>query len=215
LEKLEGIIFDIDGTLTSTNQLIFETFRFITNKYLNKNYSDEDIIKLFGPTEDVIMKDMFGDKYETARKDYYKFYSANHSKMADAYPGIRELIYKIKKANIPLSIYTGKGRDSSAITLKQIGVYEYFDMIVSGDDIENHKPSPEGVDVFIEKFNLNRENTILIGDATVDILAARNSGIKIGSAVWDSYGKEKVIAMGSDYLFYTVEELDEFISARI
>lgn len=215
MEKLEGIIFDIDGTLTSTNQLIFETFRFITNKYLNKNYSDEEIIKLFGPTEDVIMKDMFGDNYENARKDYYEFYSANHSVMADAYPGIRELIHKIKKANIPLSIYTGKGRDSSEITLKEIGVYDYFDMIVSGDDIENHKPSPEGVDVFVEKFNLNRENTILIGDATADILAARNSGIKIGSVVWDSYGKEKVIAMGSDYLFHTVEELDEFISARI
>lgn len=215
MKKLEGIIFDIDGTLTSTNQLIFETFRFITNKYLNRNFSDDEIVKLFGPTEDAIIKDMFGGDFENARKDYYEFYSANHSAMADAYPGIRELIHKIKKANIPLSIYTGKGRDSSEITLKEIGIYNYFDMIVTGDDVEKHKPSPEGVDVFVNKFNLDREKTILIGDAPADILAARNSGIKIGSVLWDSYKKEKVLEMGSDYLFHTVEELDEFITERI
>ena len=215
MNKFEGIIFDIDGTLTATNELIFETFRFITNKYLNINYKNEEITALFGPTEDVILKDLFGDSYDSARKDYFEFYSENHSKMAYAYPGIKEIVCKIKDAGIPLSIYTGKGRDSAAITLKEIGLYNYFDLIVSGDDVKEHKPSPEGVDVFVEKFNLNRENTLLIGDATVDILAARNSGIKIASVVWDSYGKEKVIAMGSDYLFHTVEELDDFISKRI
>lgn len=215
MEKFEGIIFDVDGTLAATNELIFSTFRFITNKYLNKNYKDEEITALFGPTEDVIIQDLFGDNYADARKDYLEFYTANHARLARAYPGINEVIYKIKEANIPLSIYTGKGRNSAAITLKEIGLYDYFDMIVTGDDIKDHKPSREGVDVFVEKFNLNREKTLIVGDAIGDIKAARNSGIKVASVVWDSYGKENVIAMGSDYLFHTVEEFDEFISERI
>ena len=215
MEKFEGIIFDIDGTLTATNELIFESFRFITKKYLNKNYKDDEITALFGPTEDVIMMDLFGDNYPQARKDYFEFYTNNHSQMAHAYPGMNEIIYKIKEAKIPLSIYTGKGRDSSVITLKEIGLHDYFDMIVTGDDVENHKPSPEGIEMFVDKFNLNKKNTLMVGDATADIKAARNSGVKIASVVWDSYGKEKVIEMGSDYLFHTVEEFDEFISMRI
>ncbi|MBU2493698.1 MAG: HAD-IA family hydrolase [Bacteroidetes bacterium] len=215
MEKFEGIIFDVDGTLTSTNELIFESFRHVSNKYLGRNFTDEEIIGLFGPTEDVILKELFLENYIMVRKDYYDFYSSNHSKMADSYPGIKEIVIKIKKANIPLSIYTGKGRDSAAITLKEIGIYDYFDMIVSGDDVKDHKPSREGVDMFVDKFGLNRNNTLLVGDSTVDIKAARNSGIKIASVVWDSYGKEKVIAMGSDYLFHTVEEFDDFISERI
>lgn len=215
MEKLDGIIFDIDGTLADTNELIFESFRFITNKYLNKNYENEEITALFGPTEDVILQELFGDKYHEVRKDYFEFYTNNHKHMARAYPGINNLVQKIKSAGTPLSIYTGKGRDSARITLKEIGIHEYFDMIVTGDDVEDHKPSPEGVDLFVERFNLVRDNTLMIGDSIADIKAARNSGIKIASVLWDSYAKEKVIAMGSDYLFNTVEELDDFITKRL
>ena len=48
----DGFIFDIDGTLTSTNQLIFDSFNFIAKKYLDKTFTDEEIIAMFGPPED-------------------------------------------------------------------------------------------------------------------------------------------------------------------
>ena len=70
MRKFDGFIFDIDGTLASTNELIFSTFRYITKKYLNKNISDEEIIELFGPTEDVILKMFMKDDYEEARNAY-------------------------------------------------------------------------------------------------------------------------------------------------
>jgi len=58
VQLFDGFIFDIDGTLTSTNQLIFDSFNFIAKKYLNKSFTDEEIISMFGPTEDVILKKM-------------------------------------------------------------------------------------------------------------------------------------------------------------
>ena len=83
--KFKGIIFDIDGTLTSTNELIFASFNHITEKYLAKTYSTDEIIDLFGPTEDKILTDICGDNSEIAKKDYYDFYTNNHH-MADLYP---------------------------------------------------------------------------------------------------------------------------------
>ena len=74
-QQFEGFIFDIDGTLTSTNELIFASFNHIAKKYLNKTFTDEEIISLFGPTEDVILKEWCGDKFEEAKEDYYNFYS--------------------------------------------------------------------------------------------------------------------------------------------
>ena len=76
--RFKGIIFDVDGTLTFTNQLIFNSFNHITKKYLGKSFSDEEIISLFGPTEDVILKEICKDEYINARKDYYKYYRDNH-----------------------------------------------------------------------------------------------------------------------------------------
>ncbi len=212
MKKFDGIIFDIDGTLASTNNLIMASFNHVAEIYLGKRFTWEEIHSLFGPTENVILLDMMKENYEKARMDYYNFYSEQHDAMADIYPGMKEIIEKLKLEGVLLSIYTGKGRESSEITLKKLGVYEHFDMIVTGDDIEGQKPSPDGVDMFINKYGLNRDRVIMIGDAPADIKAARNSGIKVASVVWDSYAKEKVLSMQSDYVFHAVEELAEFLT---
>jgi HAD superfamily hydrolase (TIGR01549 family) len=215
LRNFDGIIFDVDGTLTSTNQLIFDTFNHVAKIYLGKEFSEEEIISYFGPTEDVILKEMMGEKYPEVRKEYFDFYRKNHKRLAGIYPGIEDILKKIKSTEIPISIYTGKGKDSTEITLKEIGVYNYFDMIVTGDDVLNHKPSAEGILKFVNKFNLNPSRVLMIGDAVSDIKASKDAGVNIASVLWDSYGKEKVLQMESDYIFHTVEELDKFISENI
>ena len=208
--RFKGIIFDVDGTLTYTNQLIFDSFNHITEKYLGKKFSDEEIIALFGPTEDVILKEICKDDYESARKDYYAYYKGNHS-IAQLYEGIKSLIIDIKNADILLSIFTGKGRTSALITLNEHGLTEYFDLIVSGDDVLNHKPSPEGIIKFLNKNNLDPSDVLMIGDAPSDIIAAKEAGVKIASVVWDSYSEDEVRKLNGNNIFHTVDELRDYI----
>jgi HAD superfamily hydrolase (TIGR01549 family) len=208
--KFKGVIFDIDGTLTFTNQLIFDSFNYITKKYLDKPYSNEEVIALFGPTEDVIFKQLFPTQFEQVKKDYYEYYHQNH-KIALLYDGIKELLIDLKNTGCFLGIYTGKGRTSSLITLNFLGVRELFDLIVTGDDVENHKPSPEGIIKFINEFGLDKKEVIMIGDAPSDIKAAHDAGVEIASVIWDSYSSEKVKAMNPENCFSTVKELREFL----
>ncbi len=215
MRNFDGLIFDVDGTLTSTNELIFSSFNHVTKKYLNKTVSDEEIIAMFGPTEDVILQEWMKNDYKEARKDYFDFYSSQHQHMADIYPGMIDILKFIKAKNIPLSIYTGKGKDSATITLKEIGVYDLFDMIVTGDDVKESKPSREGIDLFVEKFNLDRNRVLMIGDAPADVIAAHSAGVKAASVLWDSYAKEKVMQMQSDFFFETVEDFKTFLASNI
>lgn len=208
--RFKGIIFDVDGTLTFTNQLIFDSFNHVTKKYLGKSYSDEEVIALFGPTEDVILKDICKDEYESARKDYYKYYKDNHL-IAQLYDGIKSLIVEIKNADILLSIFTGKGRTSALITLDEFELTNYFDLIVSGDDVENHKPSPEGINKFLQMYDLNPKDVLMIGDAPSDIIAAKEAGVEIASVVWDSYAEEEVRKLNPKNIFHSVNELRDFI----
>jgi len=210
IELFDGYIFDIDGTLTSTNQLIFDSFNFIAKKYLNRTFTDDEIISLFGPTEDVILQKWCGDKYEEAREDYYKYYSDHHG-IAGLYEGIKEILHHLKDKGYPIGIFTGKGRTASLITLGKLGVDQYFDLIVTGDDVENHKPSPEGIQKFVNHFGLKPERILMIGDSVSDVIAAKEAGIKIASVLWDSYGSKEVKTLNSDYYFYSVEELREFL----
>ncbi len=213
--NFKGYIFDIDGTITATNRLIFATFNHVADKYLNKFLTDSEIISLFGPTEDVILKVWMGKNYEEARKDYYKFYDVNHDSMASPYPGIIEIIKEIKDSGLPLGIYTGKGRTSTEITLSKIGILDYFDLIISGDDVRNHKPSPEGIQKFAEKFNLFPENILMIGDAPADIIAAKTAGAKVASVLWDSYALDTIKRLKADFYFKTVIELHKFIKRQL
>ncbi|GIK21961.1 MAG: HAD family hydrolase [Ignavibacterium sp.] len=208
--RFKGIIFDVDGTLTYTNQLIFDSFNHITKKYLGKTFSDEEIIALFGPTEDVILKEMCKDEYDIARKEYYQYYKENHN-IARTYAGIETLIEDLFNNKIILGVFTGKGRTSALITLDELGLTDYFGLIVSGDDVVNHKPHPEGIIQFLEQYNLSPDEVLMVGDAPSDIKAAKAAGVSIASVIWDSYSEEEVKKLNSNNLFHSVDELRSFI----
>lgn len=208
--RYKGIIFDIDGTIASTNQLIFDTFNFVASKFLNRIFTEKEIIGMFGPPEDVILKNLFSEDIEKASEDYYNYYRENHH-IAKIYPGIKELIEDLKKHSVLLSIFTGKGRRSSMITLMETELLNYFDLIVTGDDVLEHKPSAEGILRFVNEFKLPKEKVLMIGDAVSDVKAARSAGVDYASVLWDSYGAEKVKEINNDRVFHSVEELKEFI----
>jgi HAD superfamily hydrolase (TIGR01549 family) len=209
-EKFEGLIFDIDGTLTSTNELIFNSFNHIAKKYLDRTFTDNEIITLFGPTEDVILKELCGKNFEAAKKDYYEYYKSHHN-IANLYRGIKELLDYLKSKGVLLSVFTGKGRQASLITLEELSIINYFDLIVTGDDVANHKPSSEGIMIFVNKYNLKKDEVLMIGDSVSDVKASKEAGIKIASALWDSYAAEIVKNLGSDYYFHSVAKLREFV----
>lgn len=210
-QLFDGFIFDVDGTLTSTNQLIFDSFNFIARKYLDRTFTDKEIVTMFGPTEDVILKKWCGERYEEARVEYYKYYSDYHWK-AKLYPGIKEILDYLKNKKFPLGIFTGKGKEATMITLKKLEVEHYFDLIVTGDDVQNHKPSTEGILKFVNHFGMKNERVLMIGDSVSDVKASKEAGIKIASVLWDSYAHEQVKTLNSDYYFYSVIELRNFLS---
>ena len=210
-----GIIFDLDGTLAETHELIFASFNHIAEKYLNKRMTNVEIASHFGPTEDVILKNWAKGNYDQARKDYYDYYESRHDEMVTIFPGLKEIIQLIKNKNIPLGIFTGKGYDSTIITLKAIGLHNLFDMIVTGDDVEEHKPSPEGINKFVEKFGLDRNKVLMVGDAHVDVIAAKQAGVKVAAVLWDSLTADKIKNLNPDYIFHAIEEFSNFIKASI
>ena len=131
MRKFDGYIFDIDGTLTSTNELIFKSFNYVTEKYINRTYSENELISLFGPTEEEILKEIIGEKFEDARKDYFEYYHSQHNELAVLHPGIQDILQLIKDAKIPLGVFTGKGKKAATITLKKLEIINYFDLIIT------------------------------------------------------------------------------------
>jgi pyrophosphatase PpaX len=202
------VIFDVDGTLTETNELIFATFNYVAKKYLNRHFTPGEITAMFGPPEEVAVERLVGgERSATAMADFFDFYRSNFRSMAKLHPGMDEVLRFLKERNLLLAVFTGKGSHSTEITLQELGILQYFDKIVTGQDVVNHKPSSEGIRKVMEHFNLSPDEVLMIGDAVADVKAAHEAGVPIAAVVWDSYAKEKVMRMEPDYLFHDVSEL--------
>ncbi len=212
MNDLQCIIFDLDGTLTQTNRLIYDSFNFIAEKYRGKIFSDTEINAMFGPPEEgALLGVVERDRLESAMDEYLSFYRANHSSLAHLHPGIEELLKYIKDRGKKIALFTGKGIHTTTITLEEFQLHQYFDFIVTGNDIVEHKPSSEGIRKIMKHFSLRREEVLMVGDAVVDIKAARAAGVRVAAVVWDSYAKEQVLAMNADFVFHSVDEFSRWL----
>lgn len=205
----------MDGTLTQTNRLIFDSFNYIALKYEGKKYSEPEITAMFGPPEEGALVNIVGrEKIGQAMKEYLEFYSANHNALAQLFPGIKDVVIDLKKRGVHVALFTGKGIDTTSITLDKFGLTPYFDYVVTGSDVVNHKPSAEGIHKIIQYFRLQPDEVLMVGDAVADVKASREAGAKIAAVLWDSYGKEKVLQMKTDYVFHDVREFSEWLRGQ-
>jgi HAD superfamily hydrolase (TIGR01509 family) len=131
--------------------------------------------------------------------------------MASTYGGIEEVLKVLRANAVRLAVFTGKGRQTAGITLDRLHLSEYFDLVVSGNDVEEHKPSPEGIRLILDRFACPPAKVLMVGDSVSDIKAARAAGVPIASVVWDSYAKESVMSMGADFLFHSVKDFSRWI----
>ncbi|HOJ36907.1 MAG TPA: HAD family hydrolase [Ignavibacteriales bacterium] len=197
----KAIIFDVDGTLLNTTDLILESFNYISEKYHNRRFNFKELTKFFGPPEDVIIKELFKENFEQARQDYYHYYATYFEHHTEKYQQILDALKLLNSSDIILAVYTGKGNLSTYITLEKLGIDKYFQKIMTGDNLPEYKPDAKGILDFMNEFNLRKKDVLLVGDTTTDIKAARNAGIDVGIFLWASYEKVKVLQNAPDYCF--------------
>ncbi len=211
MSRLKCVIFDMDGTLTQTNQLIFDSFNYIAQKYAGKRYSEPEITAMFGPPEEgALLHIVDRSRLDEVMQDYLSYYRSHHA-LASLYPGIREVLDFLKRAGVKLALFTGKGIHTTTITLEEFGLKDYFDLVVTGNDVVEHKPSAEGIRKILNEFGLRPEEALMVGDAVADVKASHEAGVRIAAVVWDSYSKDQVLKMKTDVVFENVEEFKAWV----
>ena len=214
--KLQCVVFDMDGTLTQTNQLIYASFNFIAQKYAARTFSIPEITAMFGPPEEeALLHIVRQDQMKEVMADYLNFYRSQHSRLARLFPGIEDVLKFIKQHGLKMALFTGKGTHTTTITLEEFGIKQYFDYVVTGDDVKNFKPSPEGLQKILSHFSLQPDEVLMVGDHVSDVKASHDAGVKIAAVVWDSYTKDKVLLMKTDAVFHTVQELHRWLEVQL
>ncbi len=191
IPRFELVIFDLDGTLADTSQLIFDSFNFVMRKYKSIEMTPKEIMSYFGPPEEVAIKNIMGtDNFDAIWHDYLQYYET-HLWQTKLFEGIPELVDSLKKTGAHLAIFTGKGNATTNLTLRHHGLLEMFDIIVTGSEVTNHKPNPEGVRVALERLGVEPSGAVVVGDSLSDYKAATSAQTHFLAVIYDGLARNR------------------------
>lgn len=183
MKKIKAVIFDLDGTLGNTLPLCISAFRKSIEPLINQNLSDEEIIATFGPSEEGTIMALAPQYYQEGISSYLKFYKDLHPMCPEPFDGIEDMLIALKTRSVRIAMVTGKGQHSTAISLEQFGLAEYFEAIETG--IASGPRKAEGIQNILDLFkSIQKDEVIYVGDAPSDILACRKVGVPVVAAAW-------------------------------
>lgn len=184
-QNIRAVIFDFDGTLADTLPLCYHSFQTVFKAFDGKDFTDEEIRLMFGPSEPAIIEaHLASDEKEAAIDLYFKTYMENHDDFVNRNDKMHMLVTGLKDKGIKLGIVTGKSKKSLEISLERLGMEDLFDCKISGDDVDRPKPDPEGIFTLLNELNLEKDEVVFLGDSDADIGAGMNAGVWTIGVQW-------------------------------
>jgi pyrophosphatase PpaX len=216
LGKINTILFDLDGTLVDSNEIIIQSFK-ETFKYYQPNieYTRNQIIEMIGPP----LKETFKIVSEETKVinemiDYYRtFYQKHEFEYIKLYDNVIETLEKLSKLNVNLGIVTTKFEESAMPSIKLFSIDKYIKNYSFLGSVPEHKPSPEPIFYVLNQFT-NVDESLMIGDNPSDIFAGKNAGILTCGIEW-TLVKDKLKATNPDFWIKDYKEILKIIEKEI
>ena len=202
-----AFIWDLDGTLLDSYEAILsgieETYAQFSIPY-DKEKVREFILKY--SVQDLLVQVAEERKLDVEELNQVRAQSLSEKNAQVALmPGAREVLAWADQAGIQQFVYTHKG-DNALTILRDLGLESYFTEILTSQSGFARKPSPEAAIYLLDKYQLNPDNTYYIGDRTLDVEFAQNSGIQSINFLESSYeGNHRIQALADISRFFKAE----------
>ncbi len=199
------VIFDLDGTLLNTLDDLANACNYALNKFSFPTHNVEEYKKFIGngiyKLVERAVPNNKKDK-ETVEKvleTFSDYYNEHMIDMTKPYDGIVDILDELRAKGIKLAVVSNKKHEFTIeIVKKYFG--DRFDIVFGHRENYKEKPDPTSVLEVIEKLNILKSECIYIGDSNVDILTAKNAGVKSVGVSWGFRGREELANEGANYL---------------
>jgi pyrophosphatase PpaX len=195
----DPVVFDLDGTVVDTVELIVESFRYATTTVMGEVLADEVILAGVGRPLYAQMERLSADHAQELYDVYREYNHRRHDELIRGYEGIDEVLGTLKAAGRRTGIVTSKGRDTTAMAFRAVGLEAHFDVVVTATDTTEHKPSPVPLLLCLERLGATAAGAIYVGDSPFDIEAGAAAGMATAAVAWGVFGRDALLAAGPDF----------------
>lgn len=185
--RYKAILFDFDFTLGDSSRGIAESVNFALEQTGHPQATDIQINRLIGHTLRSIFFDLTGSVDDALYSQFRHYFNERAELVVTPstvlYPGVIEMLIALKAQNKTLGIISTKYRRRLEEILDKFKLADHFSVVIGGEDVKQHKPHPEGLNLAIERLSLSTQEVIYIGDTVLDAQAAGASGIAFAAVL--------------------------------
>ncbi|MBW8347847.1 HAD family hydrolase [Bacillus sp. IITD106] len=213
---MKAIIFDFDGTLANTLPICYVAFQKVFKEFDKKDLTSGEIRAMFGPSETgIIQENLLNRNKEQAIELYYKAYTEHHAELVQPNKEIDELLEYLRGKGVKLGIVTGKARRSLDISLKALQMENLFEVVITGDDVIEPKPHPEGVLKALSLLDVDGSEAMLVGDSDADIQAGVQANVFTVGVQWLPDYQTEQFSIEANAYFNSVDDFVHFVKLDV
>lgn len=213
-KKITTLLFDFDGTLLDTNELIIQSFTHVLEEHFPGKYSREDILPFLGPTLQETFDSVDLHMSPQLTQQYRTWNVANHDALACEFDGVYETLHLLKEQGLTMAIVSTKQREVVIKGLRLLGVEDLFDVVIGLDDVQKPKPDPEPVLLALERLRAEKDDALMIGDNFHDIEGGKNAGVRTAGVAWTIKGEDFLQSFNPDYMLHHISDLLKIVQGE-
>ncbi len=209
------ILFDLDGTLLDTNELIMQSFEQLLGKHYPSQYTRTDILPFLGPTLTETFDKMDPSKTVEMIEEYREWNIAHHDELSIEFDGVTETLTQLASNGIRMAIVSTKRNDMVEKGLALLGIRHLFETVIGLDDVTHPKPNPEPLLLAMERMGVTKDEVLMVGDNFHDIEGGKNAGVLTAGVAWSLKGKEFLSTFHPDYMLTHITDLYELLDVTV
>lgn len=180
MNTIKLIIFDLDGTIIDSGRTVLKLLNYLRTQLNLPQIKISDISKALSMGGKELIEIALGREVNIQEnlQSFRSLYLADQLELDQLYPGVLEYMKWLRQNGLKIGICTNKPDKIVEKILKQQGIMNYIDYLVADDGFRPKKPNPQGLLQILASAKLNADQAIMIGDSSVDQIAAKLANIK-------------------------------------
>lgn len=188
IKSYQNYLFDLDGTLLNTAELIFQTFLHICKKYADITIDRSRVLKDIGQPLarqiQLYLGEQENGRLSVILDDFRDYQLDIHGDYLSVFPGALETLSELQRRGAGLAVVTSRKLETTELYLKQFGLYDLFRVIVTPEMTQQHKPDPAPAEKALEMLKARAEESLFVGDAYFDIACGNQAGMDTAFVSW-------------------------------
>ncbi len=214
--ECEACLFDLDGTLLDSIELIFQSYEHTFRVHGIAAVPRAVILASLGRT----LKDSFGEHSSDALDvermiaTYREFNLAHHDELVKPYAGALDTVAALRSRGLGIGIVTSKKRDTARRGLALCGFEDEFDVFVAMEDTARHKPHKEPLERAVRELALEPWRACYVGDSPHDVAAGNAAGVPVFVALWGPFSRPHFVGTRVEAWVEHPRELLELVTPQ-